>query len=205
MKIQIKIQTKYIILLLFISLINSNYTFSHPHVFIRNRITFIFDQNGLAGMKAEWAFDDMFSSMLILDHDINKNGKFSKDEIEKIKNEAFSNIKNFHYFIYILINGEMFDIKWVTDFYTRIEEGLVIYSFFIPCHVTAGSRHKQIKISVFDRDYYSLISLAEKDPVRFENIDSVDYKYEVVKDARNNYYGGQIIPETIILEFRKKR
>ena len=60
-------------------------TFGHPHVFIDNSISIVFDEHGLAGFGIEWAFDEMFSAMIIHNYDRNKNGKFEAGEIEEIK------------------------------------------------------------------------------------------------------------------------
>jgi len=38
-------------------------SFSHPHVFMTQQITSVFDDKGVAGFKIRWEFDDMFSSM----------------------------------------------------------------------------------------------------------------------------------------------
>ena len=62
---------------------------SHPHVFIAQKLHVVFDENGLSGIKVFWQFDDMFSSMIINDHDLNQNGRFEPDEVLSVKENAF--------------------------------------------------------------------------------------------------------------------
>jgi ABC-type uncharacterized transport system substrate-binding protein len=42
------------------------------------------DEKGMAGFYVNWEFDDMFSSMICEDHDLNKNGILEKSEVLSI-------------------------------------------------------------------------------------------------------------------------
>jgi ABC-type uncharacterized transport system substrate-binding protein len=179
------------------------YLFAHPHVFIDNTVTIVFDRNGLSGIRAKWVFDEMFSSMIIHDYDRNKDGTFSAAEIEKIRNGAFSNIKKFHYFTHVKIEGKDFIVNYVKNFSASLDNGRLIYTFFIPCHVAAPS-YKEIKISMYDSTYYVDIVLVDESPVRFENASSVDYDYRIIDSAKNSYYYGQVFPQEIIVRLKKK-
>ncbi|MCK5099032.1 MAG: DUF1007 family protein, partial [Desulfobacteraceae bacterium] len=63
---------------------------AHPHVFISQKIKIVFDEKGLAGFNMEWEFDDMFTSMIVGDYDVNKNQILEKNEVATIKEKAFS-------------------------------------------------------------------------------------------------------------------
>jgi ABC-type uncharacterized transport system substrate-binding protein len=168
----------------------------HPHVFIDNTITIVFDQKGMAGIKTTWVFDEMFSELIIHDYDTDRDGAFSADEKEKIKTEVFSNLKNYHYFTYINIAGKAFNVQYVKDFSAYLDSTGVRYTFFIPCHIAATSSYKQIKIAMYDSTYYV--------DVRFENGDTMEYTYRIADNTQRLYYYGQIAPQEIILNFRKK-
>ncbi len=191
-------------LIIFCSVFISGNLFAHPHIFIDNTLTIVFDENGLAGIKTRWVFDEMFSSMIREDYDTDKDGRFSPAEISRIEAEAFSNLKNFHYLAYIKINGEKFIVQYVKDFSVRLSDNRVIYTFFIPCHVLAGPSDKEVRISMYDNTYYIDVALVEKDPVRVENTSLVDCRYKVVDNRENyHYYCGQVFPYEIILKFKK--
>lgn len=177
--------------------------FSHPHVFIDNSIKIVFGKEGLAGFEVMWIFDEMFSSMLIHDFDKNMNGKFEAAEIEQVKNGAFSNLKKFQYFTYIKINGKPFRVQFVKGFSATIEEDKVSYHFFVPCHVRAICSFKEVKISIYDKSFYSCLFLT-KSPVSFQNASSYDYQYNIGKNTKEPYYFGQIYPEELTIKFRIK-
>ncbi len=175
---------------------------SHPHVFIDYTVNFVFDQNGLAGIEAKWIFDEMYSSMLIQDYDEDKDGRFSNSEIITTKQDAFSNLENYNYFIYLSINSKNFKVKSIKNFSVDVYDNKVIYSFFIPWVVPATLSYKKIEICMYDETYYvDLLPLGD-DPVRFTNEGSIDYEVKVFEDTKESQDYGEIYPYSISLKFR---
>ncbi len=78
---------------------------SHPHVFIHTAVDAVFDDEGLAGFQVRWLFDEMLSSMILMDYDQNDNRRFEPSEVKALEEGAFSNLKNFHYFVHVDIQG----------------------------------------------------------------------------------------------------
>ncbi len=177
---------------------------AHPHVFIDNRVSVLFNDKGLAGFKLEWTFDEMFSSTIIQDFDLNLDGKFNEKEIKKMESVTFSNLKKYDWFTYITINGKQFKIKDINGFYAGIDSGVVFYEFFLPCEVTAAERNREVKIAIFDPTYFVQILWASENPFCFKDTSNIMLSYEVFEEEENSYYYGQIIPEALKVKFRKK-
>ncbi len=192
---------KHLVLAAFVIFIAAPVAFSHPHVFVYSSIKVVFDEKGLSGFKVKWAFDDMFSNMIINDFDKNKNGSFEPSEIEAIKNGAFSNLKEFDYFTYIKISAKSFKVKIIRDFSAEIKDTFIIYRFFVPCQVQAVSSFKEVKISLYDISFYSSVFLT-KNPVSFEKASPYEHEYQISKNKNEAYYYGQVYPEEITLRFR---
>ncbi len=189
-------------------IITSFTTFSllaHPHVFIDNRISVVFNDKGLKGFKHEWFFDEMFSSTMIQEFDLDADGKFNEKEIKGIVRGAFSNLKEHNYFTDISINGQRFKIKEFKDFQAKIDSGVMIYKFFIPCGVTAIRENQEATIAVYDPTYFVQVLWASQKPYSFEDTSKVELRYEVIEDEKNAYYYGQIIPEALKINFRMKQ
>lgn len=178
---------------------------SHPHVFIDNRIWVIFNDKGLKGFKHEWGFDEMFSSTIIEEFDLDADGKFNEKEIKRVETGAFSNLKEHNYFTDININGQQFKIKEFKDFQAKIDSGTMIYEFFIPCEVTASRLIQEVKIAVYDPSYFVQILWTSKKPFYFTDTSNVEINHEIIEDEKNAYYFGQIIPETLKIKFRDKQ
>jgi ABC-type uncharacterized transport system substrate-binding protein len=66
------------------------------------------------------------------------------------------------------IDGQPFEVKFVTDFTARTREGALIYEFTVPCHVSAAGKPRQLRIAPYDPTFYTLISFAETEAVRIK-------------------------------------
>ena len=178
--------------------------FSHPHVFIENTLTIVFDQKGMAGVRVKWVFDELFSSMITEDYDKNHNGNLENYEIRIIKEKAFSNLKNFDFFTFIEIHGKPFTVQYVREFTASLTKGKLNYEFYIPCHVSATNSFKELKISQYDPSYYTSMTFAQNSPVRLEGHSSYEVHYRIMKNLEKAYYFGQIHPVEVVLKFRLK-
>ncbi len=175
----------------------------HAHVWIHGAVIIKFDEQGMSGFRHEWVMDEMFSTMLIHDHDKNMNKKLEPDEVKDLYENAFTNLENFEYFTHVKINGKPFSVKYVKDFNAKIVKDSVVYQFFIPCHVKADKEDKEVRISVYDESFYTNITIL-KEQVSLDNDSGYDCRYEIKKNKDNSYYYGQVYPEEIIVKFRTK-
>ena len=201
MKSQIKVS-----LLLLISFVYffPAITCSHPHVFLENSLTIVFDENGLAGIQVRWVFDEFFASMIAGDYDQNHNGRFENEEITDIKKEAFDNLANFQYFSVIKIDKKPFEVKYVREFSASLSNGKMIYKFYIPCHVKAAPGIKTVIISQYDPTYYTRIAFSKDHPITFQGDSIFETNYRIVKNREEAYYFDQIYPIELIFNFKLK-
>jgi len=177
----------------------------HPHVFIENTLTFVFDSQGMAGVRVTWAFDEFFSNMIACDYDANRNGILEEIEVKNIKEKAFSNLKNFDYFTFIRIDKRPFEVKYVRDFSAELKGRKLIYRFLIPCHVKAVAAYKKFVTSQYDPTYYTSIFFAEDDPVILKGTKGLDAEYHIEKNLKKSFYYGQIHPLEVVLKFKEKK
>ncbi len=177
---------------------------AHPHVFIVQRLTLVFDEKGFAGVKVRWKFDDMFASMIAEDHDANRNGKLEPKEVQSVKENAFAYIKTQNYFTFIKIDNAPFEVKFVTDFNAILEDKRLVYEFFIPCHVTAIDTNKKISVTTYDPSYYSAIYFAKKTPVSLNAAEAFDVNTAIREDAETSIYYDMVHPWALYLEFKLK-
>ena len=174
---------------------------AHPHIFIEQRLTPVFDDKGLFGIHVNWRFDDMFSSMIAADHDINKNQALEPEEVSQIKAKAFSFIAQYHYYFTVSIDGRPFTVNDVTDFNAELDTGHVIYTFFIPCQVSAMDTPKKLKIATYDPEYYTAIYFPDKAPYDVVNASQFNFKAEIKEDKDTLFYFDMVHPWTLFLEF----
>jgi ABC-type uncharacterized transport system substrate-binding protein len=172
---------------------------AHPHVWIDNRIAFVFAGDAVTGLRLTWRFDEFFSSGLIADFDADADGAFSPDEVAALHDNAFIALADYHYLSRVWVGGEPFDPQEVTDFVARLEEGVVVYSFLIPLPEPADPHAAQVAAAVYDEEYYIEVLLSATDPVSLEGPPGDDCRTEVQDDEENAYYFGMVLPQKVIL------
>ena len=178
--------------------------FPHPHVFIENTLTIVFDRQGLEGILVKWIFDEFFSSMITGEFDSNHNGELEDTEIRTIKEKAFVNLANFEYFTFIKIEKKIFNVKYVRNFSAALAGGKLIYEFYIPCHVKATPAFKEFTITQYDPTYYTSVAFAKDNPVRLDSDSDFEVSYRIAKNTKKAYYFGQVNPVEVILKFCRK-
>ena len=177
---------------------------AHPHVFIVQRLDVVFDAKGLAGIKVRWKFDDMFASMIAGDHDLNKNGKLEANEIQAVKEKAFTFISKYNYFFFVKIDNTPFEVKFIRDFNAILENKKLVYEFLIPCHVMATNHFKKVTVASYDPTYYTAIYFTQKKPVSLTSADAFVVKTAIRQDPDTKIYFDMVHPWTLFAEFRKK-
>ena len=75
-------------------IISNGTTWAHPHVFIEQNLKIVFDEKGMAGFNVHWKFDDMFSSMICEDHDVNKMGFLKKQKLHQSRKKPLPILLN---------------------------------------------------------------------------------------------------------------
>jgi len=176
--------------------------FAHPHVFVDVELTIVFDERGLAGFRQRWVFDEMFSSTMLSNFDKNKDHVLDVHEIGEIKKGGFDNLRNYAYFTHIVIDGTIFEVKYVTEFSAEIHDNRLLYTFFVPCHVVAGDQFKQVTFSVFDKTYYTDVALVP-DSLSCEGGSAFVVAYDIKRIKEFSFYYGQIIPEGVSIQFKR--
>ncbi len=174
----------------------------HPHVFIAQQTHVVFDQKGLAGIRVKWAFDEMFSTMILDDFDLDRNGALDQTEVAAVKEGAFSYIASYNYYIHIKIEGKPFAVKFIKDFNAEVVKGSLVYEFFIPCHVTAMPAPKEIVISPYDPEFYSAIYFPDKGYLMFENADNFTITSKADIDRNTLIYYDTVNPYALFLTFK---
>jgi len=177
---------------------------AHPHVFVDNDVTFVFDKADLAGVRVHWLFDDMFGTMIKEDFDTDGDGKFSPAEAEKVRTGAFDNLKNFDYFTFIEVDGKPFKVSRVSDFRTGFEDGRLFYDFFVPCPVQGNGSKRTVLLSVHDPEYYADVYTPEDAKPALENAQAVQAGAKVFLNAEKTYSSFQVWTPEITLTFSPK-
>ncbi|WFS62138.1 DUF1007 family protein [Pseudodesulfovibrio thermohalotolerans] len=216
--------------------------FAHPHAFVAADVTFVFDEEGLAGIHQRWDMDEMLTASILDLIQKYDGGPLTPAEAKAVESESFKLIKEYDYFTHIRIDGKPFRAQWATDFRVELNDRKMVWHFTIPCHVKAADRNREIVVGVFDESFYTFVTYASEngptidptaDPLylnadapaspddfqRFSShvklgsfsgkirTDGPTDLFELNTDVRTMpsmaYYYEQIVPEALIVNFRR--
>jgi len=180
------------------------YAQAHPHVWIDPGIKFIFSSNALEGLNLTYTFDEMYSTMELIQFDKNKNGRLEEKEKELLGKQILEEIKGSNYCIHlkdgsrnILVAPQIADINIEED------ERLSL-TLKISYNVLLDNSDKIIAVSVYDKNYYYEIMNPSEETVTVEGKNYIHYSLQFNEDDQESYYYDQFYPTYIIIKFKKR-
>ena len=172
---------RYILLGIFCVLIVAP-MWAHPHMFIDSQVTAVFDKKQFKGFWVEWKFDPMFTASIRLDYDRNRDGEFNDREVKLIEQNAFANLKNYHYFTTISYGDTEYQVDQVTRFSAWMEEERLVYKFFVPHSIPVSQQRNKVRLIIFDETFFCDIVYQEQNPVSIDGRHYVSAHAEIQKN-----------------------
>lgn len=176
--------------------------FSHPHVFIENRVVLTFADNQLTGFSTDWQFDEIFTEDMLHQFDTDGDGAINASESEAMGAETLPNLAGFRYFTQASVDGADFPDLAPSGFTARVEAGVLhfVLSFTLPQAI--DPKKQKLRLEISDRSYYVEVLMAETDSLRLEGSGSEVCQASVKDDPANAYYEGFVIPQAISVDCR---
>lgn len=170
---------------------------AHPHVWIDNVTTFVFEERRLGSVRLTWAFDEFFGTAIIRRFDENRNGKFEPEELAKLEAGAFANLKEYKYFTHILLDGKELAEIAIRDFQARVRNGQLIYEFTVPLPSPVDPAAVEVIVTVYDESYFVEVALEPNDPVRFDRMPAGACAF-AIREGSNNLTSFGIAPYQLV-------
>jgi ABC-type uncharacterized transport system substrate-binding protein len=142
---------------------------AHPHVFIDYAATILCRGDKIVGVRIAWTFDEMYSASLYHDYTGQPKGKLAPADIVKLRDEAFKDSAEEHYFTDIVWNGKPLLVAKVTDFDASYDGRRMTYRFTVPLEVVPARGPNTLDIDSFDTEFYIDFEPVKRDPVTVEN------------------------------------
>lgn len=169
---------------------------AHPHVYVDASLTFVVDESGLAAMRQQWLFDDMFSQAIMADLELDAASLATPAGQAAIREGAFAYLANYDYFTLIESGGRRIRPAAIEDFRATLSDGRLVYTFTMPLGLGFG-QIRNFRVAIFDKDYYTDILLVA-DAIRFE-VGGMAQVSHAIRPARDHTYWQFIVPEAVHL------
>jgi len=195
------VRTMALVLLSFLPVLAAS---AHPHVFIDCKAAVIFEGDKVTGFHLEWTFDEMFSQMIIADYDRAGKGSFSPAEAEELRKGAFDNLRNYHYFLAVYVDGAPERTLSIRDFRPSIRKGRLVYDFTLPLAISVPPAGRELRITVYDDSYYTAFDKMKPGDVSLPESDSLVAAVSIEKTKAKAVWPGQWMPDQIVLRLKRK-
>jgi ABC-type uncharacterized transport system substrate-binding protein len=174
---------------------------AHPHVFIDTKVAFVFTDGKVTSLRLRWVFDDIFSDDLLNQFDADGDGKFDKLESKKVADGVLPNLKLFHYFTYVWVDGKKLDPIVPSNFVASADsKRIVTFDMDTTLPTPVDPRKQALATEVYDHEFYVEVDLSEKDPVSLVNAQGMPCGASVRDDHENAYFGGFVVPQEIAIQ-----
>jgi ABC-type uncharacterized transport system substrate-binding protein len=139
---------------------------AHPHVWatVRSEIVLGPDHK-ITGIRHAWTFDEFYTAMAIEGLDTNKDGVYSRQELQPLAQINVESLKDFDYFTLAKANGQAAAFaEPSSDYYVEFKDQLLTLYFTLPFKTPVKA--KELAIEVYDPSYFVDFSFADKNPVK---------------------------------------
>ncbi len=177
---------------------------AHPHVFVNNRMTVQFSDGKLQGISFTWTFDQLFSNMILADYDPKRTGEFTPAQAKAVKEGAFDNLENYHYFIALAVGKKPLTRLTIQRFTPSVTtDHRLVYSFFMPVSVPVTAAEQVVFLTVYDDTYYVAFDLLHAEDVVVNADARVSCSLSVGKTTVKPQWPGQYMPDQLAIRFKE--
>lgn len=171
---------------------------AHPHVWIYNTVTVIFEDGQVVALQHRWEFDEFFSAYMIEAYDVDGSGTFDAEELRLLKDGGFDNIAEYGYFTHLDAESGTPAIAGARKFDAAIEGEFLVYEFTTPLARAFDPASGMLQIGVYDSSYYIDITPAA-DAGTLVGAPAADCRLRRGEDREHPIYYGLVNPPVLRL------
>jgi len=128
---------------------------AHPHVFIESETKLLVNKTfEITGFRHRWKFDNGYAAFALVGMDVDKDGKYSKFELEPLAKENIESLHQFDFFTYGKQEKTSLEFnKPVDTELTYINDELVL-EFTLPLKKPLKILAKPMKFAIYDPEFF---------------------------------------------------
>ena len=142
---------------------------AHPHVWatVRSEIVFGPDKT-IVGVRHAWTFDEFYTAMAVQGLDTDKDGTYSKEELQPLAKVNVESLQEFAYFTFVSQGDDEkpLPLKPPVDYWLDYDKSVVTLHFTLPLETPLDVSAKQVTVDVFDPSFFVAFGFATEAPVK---------------------------------------
>lgn len=195
-----KIKPTIIIIIFLISLGLAN---AHPHLFAGVDLDIDATCCDTLVISQRWMFDDLTSMIILEDFDLDGDSEINDQELAELKETVIPGLEEVNFYTDLEVNEEKFFIKEVHNFSVGSQDIYVYYKFDIKLPVTMSDQEQEIKLNVYDREFYTKFYVNTASGLEVITGDGIEKTIDVYENVDKSYYFGQLSPLEVKVTLKK--
>lgn len=131
--------------------------FAHPHIFAEARLEIDTSADGkITELRHVWRFDEVFSSSVMLDFDIDGDLQLSPEELGKISDVVTQSLAEFGYYTSLSVDGKDVGVTLPEPINVAFSDGQLLMFFAVRADRDLPLNGK-LSVGVFDPTMYAAI------------------------------------------------
>jgi ABC-type uncharacterized transport system substrate-binding protein len=145
---------------------------AHPHVWATVHSEILFGPNHqITGIRHAWTFDEFYTAMAVEGLDTNKDGVYSKEELQPLAKVNVESLKDFDYFTFVHFEGEedkTLPLKPPVDYWIDYDKNVLT----LPLEKPVDPHGKPVQVDVYDPSFFVAFGFATEKPVTLAGADT---------------------------------
>ena len=122
----------------------------------------------ITGIRHHWTFDEFYTAMAVEGLDANKDGVYSKEELQPLAQVNVELLKDFDYFTFVHFEGEddkLLKLKPPVDYSVDYDKSVLTLHFTLPMETPVDTHGKPVEVDVYDPSFFVAFGFATEKPV----------------------------------------
>lgn len=141
---------------------------AHPHIFVTDETTLVFQDEALTALKVVWTFDEMYSAASLLEADADDDGLLSESELAALARETIGTLHKLAYFTSAMLGRRALKFAPPTDYGFRSKDGILAFHLTLPLEYPIAIGEAVFSFVTRDPGFMNAFSWGKSDPIKVE-------------------------------------
>ena len=128
---------------------------AHPHVFVEANIDLVRDADGnFTELRQVWRFDELFSTVLVLDFDRDGDQKLNQAEMKEVTDTVIKSIADYDFYTALRVDGKPFEFYEPEKLEAYFEGDQLIMLLSVEPSEKYDFSNGPLRVSISDTSFY---------------------------------------------------
>lgn len=127
---------------------------AHAHIFVEQHLVLEMSGDVIKGLRLDWTFDDMTSSLVAQDYPSDRSGRFRPQDEKELRDSFFDGLGPRDFYIRLSWNKRSIGVPQPQEFRAFLRSGKLVYNFLLPLN-RAAKAGDLLEVSIYDETFFT--------------------------------------------------